>query len=386
MTARFLGYPRPDGSAGARNHVLILSILGLTTAAARRLAVQLPRAVLIACPYGRGQFGEDRAQSRRTLIGLGRNPNVAGVVVIGADRLRADAVAEGIALSGKPVETVALDDVHEDSLELSTRGVRTAALLLREASRARREELPASLLTLGIECGHSDATSGLAANPLAGMVADRVVDAGGRVIFGETMEWLGAEDVLAARAASPEVGEAIRAAVTRREAAAIASGEDLLGNNPGQENIRGGLSTIEEKSLGAIAKGGSRLVRGVLAQAAAPPDPGLWVMEGPAFSPPSITGFTAAGANLLIFTTGPGNSYTDSLAPTLKLSANPGTAARLSRQIDADASAVLAGHEQPEAAADRVFAQLLDHASGTLTWGEVLNEGETAFARAGMDF
>lgn len=386
VAASFLGYLRPDGGAGTRNHVLILSILGLTTAAARRIAVQVPRAVLIACPYGRGQFGEDRAQTRRTLIGLGRNPNVAGVVVVGADRLRADAVAEGIAASGKPVATVALDDVHEDSLELSARGVRETAAMLRDASRARRARLPASLLTLGVECGHSDATSGLAANPLAGMVAERLVDAGGRVIFGETMEWLGAEDVLAARAASPEIGAAIRDAVARREAMAIASGEDLTGNNPGQENIRGGLTTIEEKSLGAIAKGGQRPVQGVLAQAAAPAGPGLWVMEGPSFSPPSITGFTAGGANLLIFTTGPGNSYADALAPTLKLSANPRTTARLAHQIDADAAPVLEGTEPPETAADRVFAQLLDHASGTLTWGEVLAEGESAFARAGIDF
>lgn len=383
----FLGYPRPDGSAGVRNRVLILSILGLTTAAARRIARQVPGATLIALPYGRGQFGEDRVATRRTLIGLGGNANAAAVLVVGADRLRADAVADAIAASGKPVETVALDDVHEDSLALSERGTRLAAGLLRDASRARPVPLPASLLTLGIECGHSDATSGLTANPLAGRVADRLVDAGGRAMFGETMEWLGAEDVLAARAASPEVGDAIRAAVARREARAVESGEDLLGNNPGQENIRGGLSTIEEKSLGAVAKGGHRPVRGVLAHAEVPPaGPGLFVMDGPSFSPPSITGFVAAGAQMLLFTTGPGNSYADALAPTLKICANPATVARLDRQVDYDAQALLRGLADPEAAADALYAQLLDHASGTLTWGEVLDEGEYAFARDGGDF
>jgi altronate dehydratase large subunit len=259
-------------------------------------------------------------------------------------------------------------------------------MLARDVARQRRQKLPASLLRLGIECGHSDATSGLGANPLAGLVADRVVDAGGAAVFGETMEWLGAEHVLAARAATPAVGDAIVAAVAQREAWAAASGEDLTGNNPGAENIRGGLSSIEEKSLGAIAKGGARPVRGVVPHAAPLPGPGLWVMEGPAFSPPSITGFVAAGCNMLLFTTGPGNSYCDILAPTVKVTVNPKTAARLPRIIDFDGSGLMRGDRDPEEAADALFAQLLDHASGTSTWGEVLDEGGYAFARLGADF
>jgi altronate dehydratase large subunit len=323
---------------------------------------------------------------RRMLAGLGRNANAGAVLLVGADRLRLDAVAESIASSGKPVETVALDDVHEDSLAMSDRGVRLAAMLARDISRARRVALPASMLRLGTECGHSDATSGLAANPLAGMVADRLVDAGGAVVFGETLEWLGAEHVLAARAATPEIGEAIVAAVARRERWAAESGEDLTGNNPGAENIRGGLSSIEEKSLGAIAKGGARPVRGVVPHAAPIPGPGLWVMEGPAFSPPSVTGFVAGGCTMTMFTTGPGNSYCDALAPTVKVTVNPKTAARLTQQIDFDGSALLTGTRAPEEAADALYAQLLDHASGTRTWGEVLDEGNYAFARLGADF
>lgn len=382
----FLGYPRPDGTAGVRNRLLVLSILGLTTGTARRIARQVPGALLVALPYGRGQFGEDRAMTKRMLAGLGRNPNAAAVLLVGADRLRLDAVAESIASCGKPVEVVALDDVDEDALALSDRGVRFAAQLARDASRARRVRLPASLLRLGIECGHSDATSGLAANPLAGLVADRVVDAGGAAVFGETMEWLGAEHVLAARAATPEAGRAVVEAVARREHWAADSGEDLIGNNPGQENIRGGLSSIEEKSLGAIAKGGSRPVQGVVPHAAPIPGPGLWAMEGPSFSPTSITGFVAGGCNTILFTTGPGNSYCDAVAPTLKVTANPPTARRLMQQIDFDGSGLLEGTRDPAEAADALFAQLLDHASGTLTWGEALDEGDYAFARLGADF
>jgi altronate dehydratase large subunit len=386
MTAEFAGYLRPDGSAGVRNTVLVLSILGLTAAAARRIARQVPGSTLVSLPYGRGQFGDDRAMTRRMLAGLACNPNAAAVVLVGADRLRLDAVAQQVAAVGKPVETIALDDCHEDNLALSERGVRAAVALVRDASRARRQPLPAAWLRLGIECGHTDATSGMAANPLVGRVADRLVDAGGAVVFGETMEWLGAEHALAARAATPEVGARIVEAVLTRERWAAASGEDLTGNNPGQENIRGGLSSIEEKSLGAVAKGGSRPVQGVVPHAAPLPGPGLWVMEGPAFSPPSITGFVAAGAQLVMFTTGAGNSYADALAPTVKVTANPQTARRLGLQIDFDASALLDGTREPEEAADALFAQLLDHASGTRTWGEVLDEGEYAFARLGADF
>jgi altronate dehydratase large subunit len=384
--ATFLGYERQCGGAGTRNRLLVLSILGLTGAAAQRIARQVPGAVLVCSPYGRGQFGEDRTAMTRMLTGFGRNPNAGAVLLIGADRPRLDAIAEAIVPTGKPVATVALDDVGEDALELSDRGVRLAATLARDISRARRVPLPAALLRLGVECGHSDATSGIAANPLAGLVVDRLLDAGGAAVFGETMEWLGAEHVLAARAASPEVGRTVVAAVARRERWAADSGEDLTGNNPGAENIRGGLSSIEEKSLGAIAKGGSRPVRGLLAHAAPIPGAGLWLMEGPAFSPPSMTGFVAAGCNMTMFTTGPGNSYCDALAPTVKVTANPKTAARLRHQIDFDGSGLLQGSQEPEAAAEALFAQLLDHASGTRTWGEVLGEGGYAFARLGVDF
>jgi len=152
------------------------------------------------------------------------------------------------------------------------------------------------------------------------------------------------------------------------------------------ENIRGGLSSIEEKSLGAIAKGGSRPVQDVVPHAAPIPGPGLWVMEGPAFSPPSITGFTAGGCNILIFTTGPGNSYCDALAPTVKITVNPKTAERQTHQVDFDASGLMRGTREPAEAADALFAQVLDHASGTRCWGEVLDEGGYAFARLGNDF
>ncbi len=382
----FLGYRRPSGRAGVRNHLLVLSINGLTSPAARRIAASLPGSRLVATPYGRGQFGADKAAHERQMIGLAHNPNAAATLVIGADRESVDHIAAAVATAGKPIESVALDDVHEDALALADRGLRAGAKLSHAISRARREPVSAAELFIGIECGHSDATSGLVSNPLAGAVADRLVDAGGTVVFGETLEWLGAEHVLAARAATAEVAQAIRDVVLQREAAVAATGTNLLGNNPGHENIRGGLSSIEEKSLGAIAKGGTRPIRSVLAVAQAPDTPGLHAMDGPGFSPESLTGFAAAGAQLMLFTTGAGNSFCNALAPTLKISAHPDAVQRLREQIDIDASAVLLGTAHLEQVAAQAFDLLLETASGTATWGEVLDETAEVFIRTGASY
>ena len=379
----FLGFRRADGRVGTRNHVLVLSLVGLVGAPARRIAREVRGTLLVATPYGRGQFGDDKLVHERQLIGLGRNPNAAAVLVVGADRRTADRVATAIAACGKPVETVALDDVHEDSLALSDAGIKRAASLVRAASRQRRVACPLSDLFVGVECGHSDATSGLGANPIAGAAIDLLVDAGAKAVFGETVEWLGAEHILARRAATPAIGQALVAAVGRREAAVAATGFDLTGNNPGQENIRGGLSTIEEKSLGAIAKGGTRPIQGVLALAEEPARPGLHVMDAPAFSPESLTGFAASGANLMLFTTGAGNSFCNALAPTLKISVRPDTVAALPHQIDFDGSPVLAGTEQAAQAGRRLLDLIRATASGALAWGEILGEGDETFIRTG---
>jgi altronate dehydratase large subunit len=379
----FDGYLRPDGSVGVRNLVLVLSINGLSNRAAERISGAVRGATLAMTPYGRGQYGEDKVLHRRQLIGLGRNPNVAAVLVIGVDRPTADDVAGDIAAAGKPVEVATLDDTHEDALELSMRGMRIAGRLVREASRLRRTPQPVSALTLGVECGHSDATSGIVANPVAGACVDRLVDLGATAIVGETVEWLGAEEIVAGRAATPDVGRAMLDAVLGRERRLAAAAVDLTGDNPGAENIRGGLSTIEEKSLGAIAKTGSRPILGVLGHAEPPSAPGLHLMDGPSFSPESLTGFAAAGAQLTLFTTGPGNSFCSLLAPTLKVTGRGDTAERLADQIDFEAGDVLAGRESIDAAAERLLARVLATASGDLTWGEVHGEGAECFTRSG---
>lgn len=374
---------RPDGSVGVRNYVLVLSILGLVNRVAARIAQAVPGTVLVTTPYGRGQYGADKLSHRRQLAGLCLNPNVAAVLVVGADRVAIGEIVAVAEKSGKPVRVAALDDTHEDALEASSIGIRIAGELVHAASRLHRTSAPASSLFLGVECGHSDATSGLVANPVAGNCVDRIVDAGATAVVGETVEWLGAEHVVARRAENSNVGDAIVAAVLRREAELAASGHELTGNNPGAENIRGGLSSIEEKSLGAIAKTGTRPISGVLQVAERPPRHGLYLMDGPSFSPESLTGFAASGAQMMLFTTGAGNSYCSAISPTIKITGRPDTARRLHDQIDFDASPVFEGREDIATAGQRLFQLVLEIASGASTWGEVHGEGAEAFVRIG---
>ena len=381
--ARFEGYARRDGSVGVRNHVLVMSMTGLTGPTARRIGRVVTGTKVIATPFGSGLMGEDADVQTRSLVAFGRHPNVGAVLVIGASPPKVREIADAIASSGKPVEALILDDCDHDAITMTERGIRIAARLVREASRQRRETFTLDRLNLALECGRSDPSSGLVANPLVGQVVDGVIGAGGRAVFGETIEWLGAEHLLIERASNASVATAIREAVQRREQLAIDAGLDLLGNNPGPTNIAGGLSTIEEKSLGAIAKGGSSPIRGVVSIAQPLPGPGLYVMDAPAYAPESVTGLVASGAQLALFTTGAGNSFVSGLAPTIKISANPVATARLREQLDFDASEVFASRETFVSAASRLTALMTDVASGALTWGEILDEGEDVVSRLG---
>jgi altronate dehydratase large subunit len=263
MTApTFLGYVRTNGDVGIRNYLLVLSIAGLTGPAARRVVRALPGARLVSMPYGGGLIGEDLAVHLRVLAGFGRNPNVGGVLLIGSDPPKVAALAAEIGAKGKPVAAICLDDCGHDVLTLTDRSLRAGARLHNEISRQRRQPVSLSKLFVGMECGRSDPSSGMVANPLIGSFVDALIQLGGRAVFGETLEWLGAEHLLARRAATVAVSDALVQAVLRRESVATRQGLDLLGNNPGPTNIAAGLSTIEEKSLGSIAKSGSSEIMG----------------------------------------------------------------------------------------------------------------------------
>jgi altronate dehydratase large subunit len=377
----FDGYRRADGRVGVRNHVLVLSPTGLTSAAAQRIASLVHGAIAVTSGFGRGQVGADAQLHFDTLCGLAGHPNVAAALVVSASDGITESYVEALRAQGLRAEGLSLPGVHEDALALVDRGVRIATRLVRDASQARRERCSLADLFVAMECGHSDASSGLVCNPLTGRLAEAVVAGGGRAVFSETVEWTGAEHLLARRAASPEVAQRIVRAVMQRERAVRESGGDIRAQNPGPQNKVGGLTTIEEKALGAIAKGGEQPIRDVLRAAQRPTGPGLYLMDTPYFSPESITAMVAAGAQLVLFTTGAGNSYCSLVAPTLKMSANPVACARLREQVDIDASGVLEQRCSFDEAVEQGLGTLLSAASGTLTFGEIVGEGAEVVSR-----
>jgi altronate dehydratase large subunit len=383
VSGEFAGYRRADGRVGVRNHVLVLSPTGLTSAAATRVSALVRGTICVTSGYGRGQVGADARLHQALLLGLASHPNVAAVLLLCAGADIAAAYAQGLEGSGKPVVALSLPDVGEDALAMVDAGVRAATRLVRVASTLRREPCALGDLCVAVECGHSDATSGVVCNPLCGLLCDRVVEAGGQAMFSETVEWTGAEHLLARRAVDAGVGEAIVRAVMARERAVRDAGGDIRAQNPGPQNVAGGLSTIEEKALGAVAKGGRHPIRGLLSAGERPHEPGLYLMDTPFFSPESITSMVAGGAQIVLFTTGAGNSYCSLVAPTLKMSAHPQTCERLREQIDIAAADVTLGRASIEDAAARALRQMLDVAAGSLTFGEIVGEGAEVVSRLG---
>jgi altronate dehydratase large subunit len=369
-----LGYVRPDGKVGIRNHLLVMSTVICSSFVARRIADQVQGAVAIENPFGCGQLEPDLEITRRTLVNTAKNPNVGGVLVVGlgCEQIQADDLVREIEKTGKPVEKVVIQEEDGGTPAAIEKGVRLLRKMAEEVLSQRPEEVDMSNLVLGVECGGSDATSGLASNPVVGYVADRVVDLGGTVILSETPEMIGAEDILANRAVSREVGERIVRTVRRWVELAASYNVDLVGTQPAPGNIAGGISTIEEKSLGAIIKGGSRPVQGMVDYAEEVRGKGLWLMDTPGYDIMSVVGMVAGGATLVIFTTGRGTPTGNPIAPVIKVTANPQTARKMRENIDFDASTVILGQETIEQAGERLFRLVIDVARGKPTRAELL--------------
>ncbi len=380
----FIGYERPHGRPGVRNHVVIISLSGLEHSTSRAIHALYPRTILIASTYGRGHVGDDLRFQRHMLKALATHPNVTGALVLGPDDKLVNEVGDALDAAGRVWNGLSLQACHEDRFAMIEQGARMVARIQHRVSRMKRSPQPISALAIAIECGHSDATSGLVANPLAGDLACWLVDQGGQAVFSETLEWIGTESILSKRAATPAVADAILQAIERRKETARAAGQDVQANNPGPQNHEGGITTLEEKSLGAIAKGGDQPIVGLLREGdVLPADPGLYLMDTPTFSPESITSMISTGAQIVLFTTGQGNPYGSALAPTVKISANPDTVGHVVEQIDVDASAVLEGTTTRESLIPSARETVLEIACGALTWSEVVGEKTESISRLG---
>jgi altronate dehydratase large subunit len=379
----FLGYERADGSVGIRNLVAVISVMDNCNPVTRKVAEAVQGTVYLPGSYIRGQLGKDREITLKVTAGLCTNPNIAAVVVIGLEPVTTQELVKLIETSGKPVAAVDMQ-LAGGTIQSIAEGTKAAARLVREASRQQRKAFALSFLNIGLECGGSDTTSGLASNPSIGIVADYIIAAGGKAIITETSEFFGAEHIFAERAVDDDVKQRILHEVRSLEKDIIGLGIDLRGSNPSRDNIRGGLTTIEEKALGAMAKSGHSPVVDVLSYGQAPTKAGLHFMAGPAPAVESITGLAAGGCQLCLFSTGVGNPIGHQVATVIKVSGNRNTLQMMSDNVDFDVSGILEKNETIQAVGERLTRYALSVASGELTTSEVLDTRESAISRFGF--
>ncbi|MCY4383342.1 MAG: UxaA family hydrolase [Nitrospinae bacterium] len=375
------GYPRENGDVGARNYLLLLSGTLYANPTCERVARTLRHSVALTHPLGRCQIGPDIQRTFETLVGHGQNANAGAVIVIDHHReegCTADEIAHEIAKTGKRVEAI---NIREDggAIDATAKATRIGMEMLRELTNERRQEVSLSKLLLGLNCGTSDTTSGLSHNKATGWVTDQVVKLGGRALLAETTEMMGGEDVLAAKCVRPALGKRIWRMVEEMEERILACGVDLRGSQPTGDNMEGGLTTIEEKSLGAIQKAGSAPIVDVIPWAKrANRRSGLHVMDTPGHGGESITGIAAGGSQVLIFSTGGGHTINHPLMSTIRITGNPLSARLQADTTDVDVTDIFEG-APIEVAGRRVYDEVLDVASGKMTKAEILHE-DNAFA------
>ncbi|MDY6916525.1 MAG: UxaA family hydrolase [Chloroflexota bacterium] len=381
----FLGFRREGGRAGVRNHVLVMSSVCCANGVVEAIGRALPDVVTITHAYGCGYGPQDLGVSHRTLTGMVNNPNVAAVLVIGlgCDLLKAEFLASSA--QGKPVEVLEIQK-SGGSPATTARGIEIAGRFLTQSAVAERTPVPVSDLIVGLECGGSDALSGVTANPAVGAAADRLVAEGATVILGETTEMIGTAHLLKRRCATPEVGEQIEQLVNTCERHVRASLGELAGMVIAPGNIDGGLSSITEKSLGCITKAGSSPINEVLDYACQPSKRGLVVMDTPGYDIDSMAGFAAAGAQLIIFTTGRGSVAGFPAVPVVKVASNSVTYRNMPYDMDVNAGPIADEDRPMDEVAQEIFDLSIRVASGQRTCAEVNRSAPFAYLKQGPTF
>lgn len=380
----FWGYRRPDGRVGIRNKVLILPASICAADTTRIVASQVEGAVTFHNQNGCAQIPADQQLTMDVMAGFAANPNIYGTIVVslGCENCQMDLVTEAIRQrTNKPLRQFIIQECG-GTIATVEKATRAAREMVQEASGLQREEFPVRELLLGTECGGSDPTSGLASNPLIGEACDRIVDMGGTAVLSETTEFIGAEHILARRGATPEVQQRIYDIVHRYEQSLKLVGADPRDGNPSPGNKVGGITTLEEKSLGCIHKCGHRPVNAVYDYAKQmKSEEGLVIMDTPGNDPASVAAMIAGGCQLVVFSTGRGTPTGNPVAPVIKLTANQATYDKMKDNIDVDASALLEFPEKLDEMADDLMREICEIASGKATKSESLGFMEIAIAR-----
>lgn len=381
MADTFMGFRRRDGSVGVRNHIAVIPSVFCSAKVAERIAQQVAGAVYFRHPVGCSQVGEDLEITAKTLIQIGRNPNFAGVVVVGlgCERFSPYELAEGIAPTEKMLETVVIQ-TEGDSLAAIRKGAHYARQMQQIASRQTREEVSVAELTIGLNCGGSDTTSGLIANPALGIASDMLVLQGGTSILSEITELIGTENILARRAVNEQVAGEIRDIIARTEA-------KLRRQTQNSSNVRrthlistgnydGGLSSVVEKSLGSMKKSGNAPFSGTLAYGSTPATKGLLLLDSPGHDGEVSTGQAAAGAQIILFPTGRGTPTGFPGVPVIKITGNPRTYETMKENIDMNAGAVLTGDQSLQEMGRDIYREIVEVANGKMTKAEILGHDE----------
>ena len=389
-TATFEGFVRADGSVGTRNYIGVLTSVNCSATVARRIADAFPDSVLpqgvdgvVAFTHqggcGGSALGTDVALLQKTMAGYARHPNFGGLLVVG---LGCEAnqipvwLAEAGLQAGPALRTLTIQEAGGTARAIAA-GTAIVRELIEQAAGVTRHTVSAATLTVGLQCGGSDGWSGVTANPALGAAVDQLVRAGGSAMLSETPEIWGAEHLLLRRAATPEVGRKLLERLDWWRAYADKHGMEL-NNNPSPGNLKGGLTTILEKSLGAVAKSGSTPLNDVIGYAAPRTVQGLNFMDSPGYDPCSATGQIASGVNLIAFTTGRGSVFGAKPAPSIKIASNARLAAWMDEDMDIDASPVLDGVSMAEMG-ELILARMLAVASGEPSKSEALGIGDNEF-------
>ena len=382
MENEFLGYPRPDGTVGTRNYVVVLPA-GLISSKICEFVNGVR--TMVTADSGNGRSKRDRETIARIQAGLGKNPNVAGVILHelawGTDypELKPERLADEIAKTGKPVEYIS-SQKYTTAFQVIERGIKVARQMVQDASSVRRELVDDKYLTLGVKCGGSDATSGIAGNPTVGYLYDYVVRSGGKAMFGENTEIIGAEHILAKRAINEKVAQDVIDVAHATEERGKKIGEPIRAVNPVPANIKAGISTLEEKSLGAIVKSGTSQIQGVLKYGESPPHRGLFFVDNWQDPNSIFLGYVAAGANVVLLQLGFGGALKHTIlpptptvvVPDIATTANPNTYKACGESIDFFSGTVIAGKESIAQAGERLCELVRKIASGTMTKSETL--------------